>query len=64
MTTAKRLVVGESERSGVPITAPVDSKVPPSFIGQVRWTMNGDHFELWQFTPEGWREVPVLPPFR
>jgi len=55
-----RMIIGESERAGLPMSAPVSRE--QIIRTSVRWKHNGDSFslEFWNDCERRWIEVPVV----
>ncbi len=68
ISTAKRVIIGETERAGWPISAPVGELTRPQvLVGALRWRENKQMgtYVLEQYTRLGccgfgWQEVPCL----
>ncbi len=58
-----RLVIGEGERAGLPISAPIQSlDAPGTLVAEIRWHKRDGYFALqwWNRSQQKWLDVPVV----
>lgn len=57
---AERIIIGESQHAGLPVSAPVTHD-DHAWFGAMRWRHNGNSFSLEHCGQDGkWREVPCF----
>jgi hypothetical protein len=63
MEEKQRIIIGESERAGLPISAPIEMKRlgdTPATSCPFRWHKKKDSFSLEYWTGDDWMEVPCV----
>ncbi len=58
-----RVIIGECERAGLPISAPEVRRNEGDFVTQVRWVKKNDTYvlEFFNVILQLWEEVPFVP---
>lgn len=64
-TKPERVIIGEGERAGLPVSAPIGPSPVPQLPGVLRWRKAGETFVLEQYGRSGccsfgWHEVPCI----